>query len=77
MTYGGDHLDFFDTPSDPIFLGLQILGVVGIIGTLVPLYAFRLALFDRARPWWDESDGWVHRACGSGDGLVRFPIIIS
>jgi CubicO group peptidase (beta-lactamase class C family) len=58
LTYGGAHLDFFDTPSDWIFLSLEILGVIAILGTIFPLYELRLALADRERPWWTKlTDG--------------------
>jgi CubicO group peptidase (beta-lactamase class C family) len=60
LAYGSDHLAFFDTPSDWIFLTLQVLGVIGIVGALAPLAEFRLALADCARPWWTKAtDGFV------------------
>ncbi len=54
LTYGGTHLEFFDTTNDWMFLGLQMLGVVAVIGTGFPLYELWLALADRARPWWTK-----------------------
>ena len=54
LIYGGDHLDFFDPANDWLFLTLQVLGVIGILGTVVPAYEFWIALFDRARPWWTK-----------------------
>lgn len=64
LAYGSEHLDFFDTSSDWLFLTLQILGVIGIVGTLVPLYEFRLALADGERPWWTKvTDGFIVLAC--------------
>jgi len=54
LTYGGLHLEFFDSPSDWIFLSLEVLGVIAILGTVFPLYELRLALADPARPWWTK-----------------------
>jgi len=64
LVYGSEHLQFFDAPNDWLFLTLQILGVIGIVGTLVPLYEFRLALGDSERPWWTKvTDGFIVLAC--------------
>jgi len=64
LTYGGGHLEVFDTAYDPLFLALQILGVIGIVGTVVPFYELRLSLFDHARPWWTKlTDGLNALAC--------------
>jgi hypothetical protein len=64
LVYGSEHLQFFDASHDWLFLTLQILGVVGIVGTLVPLYEFRLALADGERPWWTKvTDGLIVLAC--------------
>jgi len=64
LIYGSDHLDFFDATNDWLFLSLQILGVIGIIGVLVPVYEFKLALGDRARPWWTKAtNGFIVLAC--------------
>ena len=54
LTYGGLHLEFFDSTSDWIFLSLEVLGVIAILGTIFPLYELRLALADRERPWWTK-----------------------
>jgi CubicO group peptidase (beta-lactamase class C family) len=54
LTYGGLHLEFFDSTSDWIFLSLETLGVIAIIGTVFPLYELKLALGDPARPWWTK-----------------------
>ncbi len=60
LIYGAEHLDFFDTPNDWIFLTLQVLGVVAIVGAIVPLYGLRVALADGERPWWTKAtDGFV------------------
>ncbi|HEX4294658.1 MAG TPA: hypothetical protein VHZ29_11025 [Rhizomicrobium sp.] len=64
LVYGGEHLEIFDSIYDWLFLTLQILGVIGIVGTLVPLYEFRLALGDGERPWWTKAtDGFLVLAC--------------
>ena len=45
---------------DWILRGLQILGVVGVIGTVIPVLEFATALRDPARPWWTKaSDGLI------------------
>jgi hypothetical protein len=54
MAYGGEHLDFFDPSNDWIFLTLQLLGVIGIVGAVVVIYELMLALGDAARPWWTK-----------------------
>lgn len=54
LTYGGTHLEFFDTSNDWMFLVLEVLGVVAVIGTVFPLYELWLALADRTRPWWTK-----------------------
>jgi hypothetical protein len=54
LAQGGEHLEFFDTPNDWIFLSLEVLGVVAILGTIFPLYELRLALADPMRPWWTK-----------------------
>ena len=64
LAYGSEHLDFFDTSADWLFLALQVLGVIGIVGTLVPLYELRLALADGERPWWTKvTDACIALAC--------------
>jgi len=60
LAYGSVHLSFFDTSSDWIFRILEVLGVIAIAATLIPLYEFKLALFDKTRPWWTKvSDGLI------------------
>jgi len=54
LVYGAEHLAFFDAPNDWIFLSLQVLGIVAILGTVVPLYELKLALGDTSRPWWTK-----------------------
>jgi CubicO group peptidase (beta-lactamase class C family) len=64
LLYGSEHLAFFDTPSDWIFFSLEVLGVIAIVGTVIPLYNLDLALFDRRRPWWTKvTDGLIAFAC--------------
>ncbi|MEI9992412.1 MAG: serine hydrolase domain-containing protein [Rhizomicrobium sp.] len=40
---------------DWLFRGLQVLGVAGVVGTVVPLAEFATAIGDRARPWWTKA----------------------
>ena len=64
LLYGSEHLAFFDTSSDGIFFALEVLGVIGIVGTIIPLANLNLALFDRTRPWWTKvTDGLIALAC--------------
>jgi len=64
LLYGAGHLAFFDAPTDPIFFLLEVLGVIGIVGTIIPLYNLNLALSDRTRPWWTKvTDGLIALAC--------------
>ena len=46
--------------TDWIWRGLQFLGVIGILGTVIPVLNFVTALRDPARPWWTKaSDGLI------------------
>ena len=47
---------------DLLWRGLQILGVIGVIGTIVPLWNFAVALRDPARPWWTKATDEIGRA---------------
>ena len=49
------HLAGSPPSIDWIFRGLQLLGVIGVIGTVVPLAEFATALPDPARPWWTKA----------------------
>jgi CubicO group peptidase (beta-lactamase class C family) len=40
---------------DWIFRGLQVVGVVGILATPVPMMELATAIRDRARPWWTKA----------------------
>ena len=40
---------------DWLFRGLQILGLIGVVGTIVPVAEFVVALRDLARPWWTKA----------------------
>jgi len=60
LAYGSINLAFFDTPSDWIFRVLEILGVIAIAATVIPLYEFKIALSDKSRPWWTKvTDGLI------------------
>jgi CubicO group peptidase (beta-lactamase class C family) len=54
LLYGSQHLDFFDTPHDWVFLGLQMLGIAAIVGAVFPIYEVWLAFADGNRPWWTK-----------------------
>jgi CubicO group peptidase (beta-lactamase class C family) len=51
---GAEHLAFFDPANDWVFLSLEALGIIAILGTVVPLYELKLAFGDGTRPWWTK-----------------------
>jgi CubicO group peptidase (beta-lactamase class C family) len=60
LLMGQAHLAVFDAPSDRYLRGLQILGVLGLAGAIVPTLEFVTALRDPQRPWWTKAtDGLV------------------
>jgi CubicO group peptidase (beta-lactamase class C family) len=53
-----------DSPSDIYLRGLQLIGVVAVIGAIVPLYQLTVSLPDATRPWWTKvSDLLLALAC--------------
>jgi CubicO group peptidase (beta-lactamase class C family) len=57
-------LAVFDSPSDPLVRVLQLLSVIAIAGTIIPILEFVAALRDRERPWWTKAtDGFIVVAC--------------
>ncbi|HEX3810351.1 MAG TPA: serine hydrolase domain-containing protein [Rhizomicrobium sp.] len=63
LAYGSAHLDFFSASSDWLFTLLQILGVAGVVGMLIPLYEVWIA-FASVRPWWTKAtDVLIAQAC--------------
>jgi hypothetical protein len=58
------HLPVFDAPADGLVRGLQLLSLIAIAGTIIPVVEFVTALRDRQRPWWTKlTDGFVVVAC--------------
>jgi len=58
------HLSVFDSTSDSVVRLLQLLSMVAIVGTIIPVLEFWTALRDRQRPWWTKAtDGLVVSAC--------------
>jgi len=52
------HLASLSPAIDWVWRGLQVLGVIGIVGTVVLVMEFVTALRDPARPWWTKgTDG--------------------
>ncbi len=49
------HLASLPPSIDWLFRGLQVLGVVAVVGVVVPLAEFATALRDPARPWWTKA----------------------
>jgi CubicO group peptidase (beta-lactamase class C family) len=54
LVFGMSHIEFLDARLDPVILALQCLGVIAIVGAIVPLLELRQSLFDRTRPWWTK-----------------------
>jgi len=40
---------------DWVFRGLQLVGLIGVIGAVVPVAEFAVAIRDPARPWWTKA----------------------
>ncbi|HJW40081.1 MAG TPA: hypothetical protein VJ476_02510, partial [Rhizomicrobium sp.] len=49
------HLASLPPSIDWLFRGLQLLTLIGVIGTVVPVWEFATAIGDRARPWWTKA----------------------
>jgi len=54
LTYGSAHLATFNAPLDWLFLLIEAIGLIGVVGTAIPLYEVRIAFQDGARPWWTK-----------------------
>jgi hypothetical protein len=54
LAYASDHLEWFDTQADPLLRALQIIGLIGVIGTVVPVWQFFVALRERGYAWWTK-----------------------
>ena len=50
--YGQTHLELFTSSHDWVFRIIQALGVLGIIGTVAPIWNMAAGWRDAARPWW-------------------------
>lgn len=59
-------LSYLDTPTDPYLRVLQLLGLLALVGVVIPVLNFWTALNDNARPWWTKVT----------DGLVAFSAIV-
>jgi len=58
------HLSVFDSASDTVVRLLQVLSLIAIAGTIIPVVEFWTSLRDRQRPWWTKAtDGLVVIAC--------------
>jgi CubicO group peptidase (beta-lactamase class C family) len=64
VAYASDHLEYFSPKSDILLRGLQLLGLMGVVGVIFPLAGFVIALADRDRPWWTKvTDAMIAIAC--------------
>jgi hypothetical protein len=69
-------LAVFDSPSDPLIRLLQLLSIIAIAGTIIPILEFWAALRDRQRPWWTkETDGLIVVACVYWPRLISYNFI--
>jgi CubicO group peptidase (beta-lactamase class C family) len=58
--FAANHLAGLSPSIDWVWRGVQVLGVIGIVGTVIPLLEFQTALRDPARPWWTKAtDGLI------------------
>jgi hypothetical protein len=64
MTLAGNDLSLFSSATDWLVRSLQIMGLVGVIGMVVPYWDLIVSLPDRSRPWWTKaSTALVALAC--------------
>jgi CubicO group peptidase (beta-lactamase class C family) len=49
------HLASLPPSIDWLFRGLQLLTLIGVVGTVIPVWEFVIATGDRARPWWTKA----------------------
>ena len=49
------HLASWPPSIDWLFRGLQLLALIGVVGTAVPVWEFATAIGDRTRPWWTKA----------------------
>lgn len=54
LAMGGNSLAIFTNAYDPVWRVFQVLGVIGLVGTIFPLLNVREAFGDPARPWWTK-----------------------
>jgi len=59
---GQSHLNVFDSQNDVYIRALQVLAILAVAGSIVPVREFVAALSDRERPWWTKAT----------DGLLAF-----
>ncbi len=49
------HFASMSPDIDWVFRGLQLVGLIGVVGTAVPVAEFAVAIRDPARPWWTKA----------------------
>ena len=55
LTMAGNNLGLLTAASDPLVHGLQLLGMLGTIGVVLPFWDFAASLPDGKRPWWTKA----------------------
>ncbi|MBI3675004.1 MAG: serine hydrolase [Proteobacteria bacterium] len=64
LAMAADRPQLLDAPNDTLLRIFQVVGLIGVLGTVVPLYQLGLSLPDGTRPWWTKiSDILLALAC--------------
>jgi len=53
LTYGSSNVQAMDAAFDPVLRGLQVLGLIGVAGTVFPVYQAATA-WRSPQPWWTK-----------------------
>lgn len=52
LSYASSHLEWLDNRADPYLRALQVFGLFGVIGAVIPVWQFVAGLHGRIYPWW-------------------------
>ena len=73
ITYGGSHLSVLSHRADPWFRVIQIVGWLGVFGTLLALWNFFVSIGTPGRWWWARiHDTLILLACLTSVWLIWF-----
>ena len=53
LTYGSANVQAMDSAFDPVVRGLQVVGLIGIAGTVIPIYQV-VSEWRSSQPWWTK-----------------------